>query len=150
MGAQTTIQVDKKSMDMILKRLHEMSNASDPKESSPMTKALRKSALRLETNIKKSPNMPVDTGRLRSSFHAKFRPSEVYMYTIKSGETFNGSLKEVIKENQEVIVGSNVEYGPLQNHIKRFMIDGYNTTLPEIKKYIGDAFKVIFKGGKGI
>jgi len=140
MGAQTTIQVDKKSMDALLKRLHNMSNASDPKESSPMTKALRKSALRLETNIKKSPNMPVVTGRLRSSFHSKFRASEVYMYTDKTGEQYNGSLKEVIKENQEVVVGSNVVYANKQNRTKAFMVEGYTRTLPEIKKFIGDAF----------
>jgi hypothetical protein len=144
---ETGIIIDQNAINRIIKHLDGIFKATEPRENTPITKALFESGLLLETNIKKSPLMPVVTGRLRSSFHSKTRNSENYQYSDKNNKSFNGSLKEVIKENQEIAVGSNVEYAPKQNYLKGFLSQAFYATLPQIKRKLHDAFTVVAKGG---
>lgn len=54
-------------------------------------------------------NVPLDTGRLRSSIHVETSGKKGYSYGDKRGNTYNGSF-ETKAELNEAIIGTNVQY----------------------------------------
>jgi phage gpG-like protein len=73
----------------------------------------------------KSNEIPVDTGRLRSSIHTKYiRSVNVanssthgnYSYSDNTGNSYDGSLSESVDINS-VVVGTNVEYAQKINRL---------------------------------
>jgi hypothetical protein len=83
---------------------------------------LKKTAFDIDKGAKLQ--SPVKTGRLRSSIHVKFRPTDAFLYTDSAGEVHSGGLKTQIVEGKEVIVGTNVEYGRKMDAKYNFMQAG--------------------------
>lgn len=69
----------------------------------------------VETFIKKNP-IPVDTGRLRASFHTKRIAKPTHKYQDNDGHFFDGTLKGQVYKDM-VLVGSNVEYAERLNRL---------------------------------
>lgn len=109
------ISVDLKGDSKLREQLHILSGLMEDKVKAMI---LEVAFVDVETFAKKE--VPVDTGRLRASIHTKFKSKgdakalplpesqQTFSYT-SEGETYNGTLREPIKE-LEVIVGTNVEY----------------------------------------
>lgn len=69
---------------------------------------MHKSGLNIETSAKQ--DVPVDTGRLRSSIHIESnKVNRSFSYSDKDGNTFSGKLS-VDPRPLEVYIGTNVEY----------------------------------------
>jgi phage gpG-like protein len=87
----------------------------------------------------------VDTGRLRASIHTKYTDKKTHSYKDDEGESFDGTLKEGIKDTNtifKVVVGTNVEYASRIEDISAFLEPNYLKAKPKleerIKKIISD------------
>lgn len=67
----------------------------------------------VESFIKRNP-IPVDTGRLRASFHTKRVSKPTHRYNDDEGNSFDGTLRGKVYKDS-VLVGSNVEYAEFMN-----------------------------------
>jgi hypothetical protein len=55
-------------------------------------------------------NVPVDTGRLKTSIMTLTKDIKTYSYTDREGNSYDGKLRTVQPFGYDVYVGSNVEY----------------------------------------
>lgn len=72
---------------------------------------VNKTALAVETDAKNKLKSDghIITNRLRASIHAETKPNQNFVYSTKSGGTFDGSLKTDFGD-LEAIAGTNVDY----------------------------------------
>lgn len=75
-----------------------------------MVLELRVTGAMIETDYKM--NVPVDTGRLRSSIHLQHSDFKRYVYSDRKGQNFDGTFKMDDDNKFTVYVGTNVEYAP--------------------------------------
>jgi len=64
----------------------------------------------------KTNDIPIDTGRLRSSIHTKYTKKIQHNYSDNVGNTYDGTIRESIDINS-VVVGTNVEYAQKINRL---------------------------------
>lgn len=135
-----SIDIDTNSAERLLRKLNHIDKELTPAPRTELAKFLMEAGENLATYVKQQPEgiMPVITGRLRASVHSKHKPTENFLYTDKHGEAFSGGLKANIKEGEEVVVGTNVEYAFKVDLRKGFMRKAKTEFMPifdrELKK----------------
>lgn len=96
-------------IDKIIRKAEEIGGEYEKKIRDRVIKA----GFNIETQTKKNKDFPVDTGRLRASYHTEYnfgrRKNWQHTYKDKKGITYNGSFSNP-PEPKQVLVGSNVEY----------------------------------------
>ena len=75
-----------------------------------MVKELRVTGAMIESDYKR--NVPVVTGRLRSSIHTQHSDFKRFVYSDRKGQNFDGTFKMDDNSKFSVYVGTNVEYAP--------------------------------------
>lgn len=136
------MELDPRSVEALNKKLRDIAARLDTKTATPLDKALMESALMLETAIKRqSSGIPVVTGRLRSSFHAKLKPSEHYQYSNNKAEVFDGALKEPIKPGEMYVVGSNVVYARSMDQKYGYMATAVANELNNVRNKLREVLK---------
>lgn len=138
------MNLDKKSLDDFNKLLRYIEKETDPVTGSKFARLIAEGAQEMATEAKKL--CPVDYGRLRSSIHAKLKPSDNFQYTDtgtsartgkrRTPEQFDGSLKEPVEEGKEAVVGTNVEYAFKQELSKQYMYGAVVKVRPNLRKNI--------------
>lgn len=143
-----TANLDPKSVQHLVKRLQDIEKALTPKPRTELAKFLMESGLELSKAIKKQTKdvMPVKTGRLRASVHPKFTPSDTFLYTDGNGKAFTGGLKENIKEGEEVVVGTNVNYAFKIDLTHGFMRKGEADFMPIFRRNMDKLAAKVVRG----
>ena len=142
------ITIEQTSINKITAKFKSIGKNLSTEAQSELGKAISGSALELETAIKRHSDMPVVTGRLRSSIHAKTKSGQRYTYTDKTGNTFDGSLKEPVKQGESAAVGTNVEYAQSRHliyRLRRIMLDSYESTRERREQMFKSAVKVAMR-----
>ena len=128
----TNISLDPKSLQNVIKRLQNIERDLNPAPRTPMGDLIKITALDISTNAKR--RSPVKTGRLRASIHAKFKPTETFVYSDNEGQTYTDSLREPIQEGKEAVVGTNVDYAFRQENLKGFLQGSVMDSQPTLKR----------------
>jgi len=139
------VTLDPKSLQNVLKRLQKIERVLNPAPRTPLGDLVKITALDIATNAKK--RTPVITGRLRSSIHPKFKPTETFIYSDNEGKTYTDSLKEPIEEGKEAVVGTNVDYAFKIENSRGFLYGGVKDSEPKLKRRLESLAKQVV-GGK--
>ncbi len=126
------VTLDPKSLQNVLKRLQKIERDLKPATRTPLGDLVKITALDIATAAKR--RAPVKTGRLRASIHAKFKPSETFVYSDNAGKSFSDSLKEPIQEGKEAVVGTNVDYAFKMENLKGFLQGGVMDSKPALQR----------------
>ncbi len=125
------VSIDMKGMEDLLHRFEAMGERGD----NAMRKALVETAIAGVTEMKAPANMPVVTGRLRSSIHYEKPETATYNYVDKTGQLFIGDFAEK-PVGLSVATGTNVEYAEdvneFSNKGKGFFKKGYDKMQGEL------------------
>ena len=143
--SDTSVTLDPKSLAKVMKRLQDIERNLNPAPRTPLGDLIKITALDIATNAKK--RSPVKTGRLRASIHAKFKPTESYVYTDNEGKIHTDSLKEPIQEGKEAVVGTNVVYAFKQENRSGYLQGGVNDSRPALERRLKSLAKNVV-GGK--
>jgi phage gpG-like protein len=129
-----TIKVQIKGIDELNKTLQKVS-----KELQPVVRQTILEVSRVEVETKSKYAVPVDTGRLRASIHTMEKGSN-FRYTDKNGNSYDGNLKNLRVSENEIAIGTNVNYakdihrrGGKNGKGKEFLEVAFNNAIP---KYI--------------
>jgi len=143
-----TASLDPFSAARLQKKMQRIEREFATKPNTELAKFLKLAGEELATKIKKQPAeiMPVITGRLRSSVHSKHTPTDAFLYSDKDGKAFSGGLTEPIKEGEEVVVGTNVEYAFKVNARKGFMTKAKMDFMPIFERNLKQLAAKVVKG----
>jgi len=148
MANDISIEFDKTTLDKYNQILDGIAKDFDTKTGSELHKFIVETCNNIATEIKKSPSMPVKTGRLRSSIHAKTKSSDNFSYTNDFGRTFNGSLNDPITEGLEGAVGTNVEYAAKMETLRGFFNNTVQANTANINKDLDKLAEKVMKKNK--
>lgn len=141
----TSISLDPQSLSKVLKSLNDIEKNLTPAARTPLGDLMKMTGLDITREAKL--RSPVDTGRLRSSIHPKFKPSESFIYTDNGGKVHQGGLKEPVEEGKVVVVGTNVEYAMKMETRSGYLHGGVIAAKPTMERRLKQlAAKVV--GGK--
>ena len=115
------MELTPESQQRITTLLQYIDNSMDTKTGSKLHKLLVEGANEIATAAKTSSDMPVLTGRLRASVHAKTKSTDNYSYSNNKSESFNGSLHETVRDGSEAVIGTNVNYAFTQETKHQFL-----------------------------
>ena len=124
------VEIDRAEIGKLVAKLNRIEKSLTTGPRSPLQDLLNITGLDIVRFAKKSSRMPVDTGRLRASVHMKNTVNDANIYVDKHGKVFNGGLDEPIKEGEEIVVGSNVEYAMLQESKHGFLSNALTEAKP--------------------
>ena len=143
-----SVKLDMASMQHLVKRLQKIERDLNTKPRTELAKFLMVAGEELAKAIKKQSKdvMPVKTGRLRASVHSKHSPSDTFIYSDSEGMAHAGGLKESIKEGEEVVVGTNVEYAFKIDVSHGFMTKGKNDFMPIFDRELKKLAEKVVKG----
>ena len=129
-----TIKVQIKGIEELNKTLQKVS-----KELQPVVRQTILEVSRVEVETKAKYAVPVDTGRLRSSIHTMEKGSN-FRYTDKNGNSYDGNLKGLRVSDNEIAIGTNVNYaqdihrrGGKNGKGQYFLLTAFENAIP---KYI--------------
>jgi len=94
-------------------------------EENIMEEIIKTALVDIETPAKKKCH--VDTGRLRASIHTEYIGKKQYNYKDNIGNSFDGALS-VKLEDDEVLVGTNVEYGQKMEAIDPYLFPAFESS----------------------
>jgi len=132
--ADVQIELTAESQQRITNLLQYVNNSMDTKTGSKVHKLLVEAANEIATTAKTSSEMPVKTGRLRASIHAKTRSTDSFNYSNNKGESFDGGLKEKVREGTDAVVGTNVHYAFDQEAKHQFLLNAKQRVEPYLQK----------------
>lgn len=130
--ADVQIELTAESQQRITNLLQYVNNSMDTKTGSKVHKVLVEAANEMATEAKMG--SPVDTGRLRASIHAKTRSTDSFNYSNDKGESFDGGLKEKVREGTDAVVGTNVHYAFDQEAKHQFLLNAKQRIEPYLQK----------------
>ena len=139
------LEFDKTTVDRFNHVINEIVKDLDKKTGSELHKFLVETGENLATAVKRTPLMPVKTGRLRASVHSKSKATDSYGYADDFGGQFNGSLKEPIMEGGEVVIGTNVEYAAKMESLRGFFYNTVAQNTGNINKALDNLAKKVIK-----
>ena len=145
-----SITVDSKSLAKLTAKLQAIERKLDTKKGTPLFDVMKITSLDIAREAKKV--CPVQFGRLRASIHPKFSTSDTFIYSDSKGRTYNGGLREPIKEGVEIAVGTNVTYAlNASEHAKdesrrRYMQQGYDIARPAMDRRLKQLAKQTIQG----
>lgn len=162
MANDISIEFDQTTLDKFNQVLDGIAKDYDTKTGSELHKFIVHTANNLATAIKKSPAMPVKTGRLRASVHAKLKSSDNFKYmadaaakatNYKSAEEviskmFDGGLNEPVQEGAEFAVGTNVEYAAKMETLRGFFNSTVQANTANMNKDIDKLAENVMKKNK--
>lgn len=141
--------IPKEQMDKIMKRLQHIERNLGGGARTPVGDLINFTALRIETGAKKqiTADNHVVTGRLRSSIHAKLKPTETFIYNDGTGRVYGGSLEAGVQDGKEAVVGTNVVYAEKIEHTDSYLLKACQDEAPELAKRLKKLAEKIV-GGK--
>ncbi len=162
MAGDFNIEFEKSTLDRFNKVIDGIVKDFDTKKGSELHKFLVETGNNLATEIKKSPAMPVKTGRLRASVHAKLKSSDNFKYmadaaakatNYKSVEEviskmFDGGLNEPVQEGAEFAVGTNVEYAAKMETLRGFFNSTVQANTANMNKDLDKLAEKVMKKNK--